>query len=55
MDTRLTCLLVGTYDARHPDWVANSRITYAALFAQLRASRDAGHPIRLVIKNLVHP
>ncbi len=44
------CLLVGTYDPRRPDWVSNSRATYAGLFARLQAARDAGQSLRLTIK-----
>jgi len=44
------CLLVGTYAPQRPDWVGNSRATYAGLLARLLAARAAGQALRLTIK-----
>jgi hypothetical protein len=43
------CLLVGHYDAHKPDWVANSRATFATLFARLRAALAQGQRVQLTV------
>jgi hypothetical protein len=44
------CLLVGCYDPHKPDWVANSRATFVALLARLRAALAAGQRLWLTIR-----
>ena len=44
------CLLLGRYAPNHPDWVADSRVTFARVFAQLRAGLASGQRLWLTIR-----
>ena len=48
-DTR-GCLLVGRYAPEQPNWVADSRATFAGLFARLQAALAAGQCLWLTIR-----
>ncbi|MDB5269712.1 MAG: hypothetical protein JWP58_2752 [Hymenobacter sp.] len=44
------CLLVGRYAPERPDWVADSRPTFAGLFARLQAALAGGQRVWLTIR-----
>lgn len=43
------CILLGVYSKRQPDWVSQSRDTFAKVFPLIQAAHKAGQSIKLTI------